>query len=132
MHFFGNYFIHGWPYYTSGMPVAEGYSGGCIRLDTPDAKELYQFVDKETQLLVSNSIKQSLASDQFIYKVQKELPDINSKFMVVDMDTGEVVASKDSSVQVPIMSFAKIMTGLISLETLNQYQDTILYQNIVI
>jgi hypothetical protein len=131
MHFFGNYFIHGWPYYASGVPVAEGYSGGCIRLNTADAQELFQFVDTQTQLIVSNSIKQSLASDQLIYKVQHELPDINSKFMVVDMDTGEVVASKDSSLQIPIMSFTKIMTGLISLETLNQYQDTILYQNIV-
>src|SRR3989344_3348659 len=41
MHFYGNYFIHGWPYYPSGAPVADTYSGGCIRLSTSDAKELF-------------------------------------------------------------------------------------------
>src|SRR3989344_4766614 len=39
MHFYGNYFIHGWPYYPSGTPVSEKFSGGCIRLSSADAKE---------------------------------------------------------------------------------------------
>lgn len=30
MQFYGNYFIHGWPYYSSGKPVSTAFSGGCI------------------------------------------------------------------------------------------------------
>ena len=42
--FFENYYIHGWPYYPDGTDVAPGYSGGCIRLSTEDAEELYKFI----------------------------------------------------------------------------------------
>lgn len=132
MHFFGNYFIHGWPYYEGGMPVAEGYSGGCIRLNTPDAEKIFAFSDKSTQLIVTTSNKKEpLAQGDFKYKVEKDVPEIQSKFAVVDVETGEVVGSSRSQEQVPIGSFAKLMTGLISLETLNQYQDAILNQDIV-
>ena len=43
MQFFGNFFIHGWPYYPDGTPVPEGYSGGCIRLSTDDATAVFEF-----------------------------------------------------------------------------------------
>ncbi len=43
MQFYGNYFIHGWPYYDDGTPVASTYSGGCIRLATEDAEKVYNF-----------------------------------------------------------------------------------------
>ena len=34
VHLFGNYFIHGVPYYPNGKEVSSTYSGGCIRLTT--------------------------------------------------------------------------------------------------
>ena len=40
--FHGDFYIHGWPYYPGGKPVARGYSGGCIRLETADMEELYK------------------------------------------------------------------------------------------
>jgi len=131
MHFFGNYFIHGWPYYTGGMPVAEGYSGGCIRLNTPDAEKIFDFVDKNTQLIVTISDKQLETQTDFEYHIKNSKPSLESKFLVADLDTGEVVASKDAKEVIAIDSFAKLMTGLISLETLNQYQETVLNQDIV-
>lgn len=43
MQFHGDFFIHGWPYYPDGTPVAKGYSGGCVRLSDEVSKEVYGF-----------------------------------------------------------------------------------------
>jgi lipoprotein-anchoring transpeptidase ErfK/SrfK len=32
--YYGNYFIHGWPYDMTGKPISSKVSGGCIRLQT--------------------------------------------------------------------------------------------------
>lgn len=130
MHFFGNYFIHGWPYYSSGMPVSEGYSGGCIRLNTDDAKELYGFVDKNTDLIITTNKKPEVQKE-FQYQIAKREPELLSSYIVVDIQTGEVVASKDANISKPADSFTKIMNALISLETLNQYQEAVFNQDIV-
>lgn len=42
--FHGDFYIHGWPYYPDGKPVAQGYSGGCIRLATADMEELFELI----------------------------------------------------------------------------------------
>lgn len=132
MHFFGNYFIHGWPYYEGGMPVAEGYSGGCIRLNTPDAEQIYAFVDKNTELVITTSNKNPIEQKtDFEYKIKESAPPLEGKYLVADIETGEVVAAQGAQEQIQIDSFAKLMTGLISLETLNQYQEAVLNQDIV-
>lgn len=131
MHFFGNYFIHGWPYYPSGMPVAEGYSGGCIRLNTPDAEKIYDFVDKNTELIVTTSSDIQVAQNQFQYHIKNSPPQLESNFLVVDLETGEVLATHNGKEKISIGSFAKLMTALISLESLNQYQEAVLHQDIV-
>lgn len=130
MHFFGNYFIHGWPYYEGGMPVPEGYSGGCIRLNTPDAQMIYEFVDKQTDLVITTSNKKH-TQKEFQYEIKTEAPTLESRFLVADIETGEVVAARGAQEPLEAVSFAKIMTGLISLETLNQYQEAVLNQDIV-
>lgn len=53
IHLFGNYFIHGIPYYTNGQPVASTYSGGCIRLTNENAKKVYDFVSRGTHIIVT-------------------------------------------------------------------------------
>lgn len=53
--FFGNYFLHGWPYYPSGKSVPHGYSGGCMRFSTHDSKEIFNFVKKDTPIFVYES-----------------------------------------------------------------------------
>ena len=50
--FSGNYFIHGWPYYPDGTDVPKGYSGGCIRLSTKDAEELYGLIEVGMPILI--------------------------------------------------------------------------------
>src|SRR3989344_7276539 len=52
MQFYGNFFIHGWPYYEDGTPVSSTYSGGCIRLETTDAERLYPLVSTGTPVIV--------------------------------------------------------------------------------
>ncbi|MBI3273584.1 MAG: L,D-transpeptidase, partial [Candidatus Colwellbacteria bacterium] len=54
MQFFGNFFIHGWPYYEGGSPVSPGFSGGCIRLSEKDAQELFNQVTRATPVFVTN------------------------------------------------------------------------------
>lgn len=53
VHLFGNYFIHGVPYYPDGREVSSAYSGGCIRLANDNAKLVYNFIDKGTPITVT-------------------------------------------------------------------------------
>lgn len=55
VHVFGNYFIHGIPYYPDGTNVASEYSGGCIRLSNEDAKKVYDFVQQGTPIILSQN-----------------------------------------------------------------------------
>ena len=64
MAFQGNFFIHGWPYHEDGTPVASTYSGGCIRLSTPDAKRVYDLVSIGTPVLVRTD---AFTPDNFSY-----------------------------------------------------------------
>jgi hypothetical protein len=53
IHLFGNYFIHGIPYYPDGSAVSSTYSGGCIRLTDENAKIVYDFVERGTPIIVT-------------------------------------------------------------------------------
>ena len=53
VHLFGNYFVHGIPYYPNGDKVSSAYSGGCIRLADDDAKILYTFVERGTPIVIT-------------------------------------------------------------------------------
>lgn len=53
VHIFGNYFIHGIPYYPNGNPVSSTYSGGCIRMTNENAKKVYNFVQEGTPIIVT-------------------------------------------------------------------------------
>lgn len=53
VHLFGNYFIHGIPYYPNGEQVSSAYSGGCIRLANENALLVYNFIDRGTPIIVT-------------------------------------------------------------------------------
>jgi hypothetical protein len=59
VHVFGNYFIHGVPYYPNGMPVSSAYSGGCIRLTNANAKIVYDFIDKGTPIIITRDTEKN-------------------------------------------------------------------------
>ncbi len=59
IHVFGNYFIHGIPYYPDGTKVSSTYSGGCIRLSDENAERLYNFIKKGTPVIITRGDKDS-------------------------------------------------------------------------
>lgn len=55
MQFFGNFFIHGIPYHKNGERVSTAYSGGCIRMNDNDAKEIYEMSKMGTRIIIKNN-----------------------------------------------------------------------------
>lgn len=64
VHLFGNYFIHGVPYYPNGEKVSSTYSGGCIRLADEDAKLVYDFIDRGTPITITRGNELSFIPTQ--------------------------------------------------------------------
>jgi len=121
MQFFGNYFIHGWPYHPDGTPVPEGYSGGCIRMENEDVKELYDFADIGTKVIV---VADTPPFTQGVYLDKGQgLRGINSDaYTVADVESGAIIFEKDAQEILPVASLTKLMTALISLDVINQYR----------
>lgn len=59
VHVFGQYFIHGVPYYPNGENVSTAYSGGCVRLTNDNAKIVYDFVDTKTRVTITREDERS-------------------------------------------------------------------------
>lgn len=57
MQFFGDYFIHEWPYWPDGKKIETEYSAGCIRLYESDAKEVYDWAEIRTPIIVHSTSK---------------------------------------------------------------------------
>lgn len=133
--FFGNFFIHGWPYYTDGTPVYEGYSGGCIRLSVADSKKVYDFVESGTPIYISNQSSDNNLINESYYSLSKnaEKPILSSKnYLTADINTGDIILSKNESEKLPIASITKLMTALVSLETIDQSRTTFVPKDAVL
>lgn len=115
--FYGNYFIHGWPYYDDGTPVAQNYSGGCIRLSTEDAKVVFNFVKTGTPILVLENNKNDNFGILNPKATNAVLPNVNAKaFLIADLSSGEVLLEKKAEEKLPITSLTKLMTGVVAHE----------------
>ncbi|MCX6739282.1 MAG: L,D-transpeptidase family protein [Candidatus Parcubacteria bacterium] len=115
MSFQGNFFIHGWPYYSDGTPVATTYSGGCVRLSTNDAKKLYDIINIGTPILV---FKNDFIPDTFSYA--NIPPDISGNaFLSADLHSNYVFLQKNSEQVFPIASLTKLITALVAIEYIN-------------
>jgi D-alanyl-D-alanine carboxypeptidase len=122
MVFQGNFFIHGWPYYPDGTPVASTHSGGCIRLDDVHAKKLYDLVSEGTPVLVYESQE---PDDTFTYEAAP--PEIHARaYMVADVESGTILVEHQSLEPVPIASITKLMTALIASEYINLDKDVVI------
>jgi hypothetical protein len=123
MQFYGNYFIHGWPTHEDGTPVPKGYSGGCIRLDTDDAKKLYELVDVGTTVRVRGAHPPKEVSAHYYMTGSDPLPEIGAKaFIVTDLATGDVLWSRAYDAAVVPGRLSSLMTALVSVETIDQYK----------
>ena len=93
--FYGNFFIHGWPYYSGGKPLPPGPSGGCARLSTPDAAVVFAFAERGMPVLVfeektASPLPALLALDRI------KIPEINAPASIVaDLDSGEILLSRE-------------------------------------
>jgi len=115
MNFQGNFYIHGWPYYPDGTAVASTYSGGCIRLETADAKKIFDVVEVGTPILV---FENDFSSDNFVYT--ENGPNLSAtSFLAADLRNNNVFTGKASTVETPIASITKLMTALVATEYLN-------------
>ncbi|MFA5997642.1 MAG: L,D-transpeptidase family protein [Candidatus Paceibacterota bacterium] len=113
--FYGNFFIHGWPYYEGGEPVEPGHAGGCIRLSVDDAKDLYQYVNKGTPILVRETTL--LAKFGSLAEPSTPVPEVSaSSFLVENISTGEKYAKKNSDTTIANAPIAKLMTAVIASE----------------
>ena len=119
--FFGNFFIHGWPTYDSGNPVAEGFSGGCIRVETDYAELVYSFVDNATPIIVTDSSARRVGELGYLEIQKKDPPRISAEsFLVADLDSGYVFVEKNRDEKRTIASITKLMSAVVSLEAVNQ------------
>ncbi len=117
MEFYGNYFIHGWPTYADGTPVASTYSGGCIRLSTADAQQVYAFATVGTGVYVYDT--GAATSAPALMLANAPVPAISAPaYLVADLDNGDVYAEEDGQTQRPIASLTKLMTALVANETI--------------
>ena len=122
MQFFGNFFIHGRPYYSNGTPLQDGDSGGCIRLSTENAKIVYDFAKVGTSIFIMEQDKsEDLASIVKTFHEQSSkinsTPEVSAdSYVVADVSTGYVFAEKDSDKKIPILSLTNLMTAVVSDE----------------
>lgn len=116
--FYGNFFIHGWPYYEDGTPVASTFSGGCVRLSTEDAKKLYDFVEKGTPVLVlDESDSEILPAKPLLTVKSLELPELSAQgALVADLSNGDIMLNKNGEAAMPIASLTKLMTAVVASE----------------
>lgn len=117
--FYGNYLIHGWPYYDGGTPVSQGYSGGCIRLSTEDAKMVFNFAKVGTPVLVLENDAEHNFGMLAAKAINAILPPISAEaFLISDLSSGEIILEKRAEEKLPIASLTKLMTGVVAHEVI--------------
>lgn len=115
MPFQGNFFIHGWPTYPGGAPVAEGYSGGCIRLSTENAEEVFNLAEVGMPVLV---VEEDFQVDEFEHKTKGGKVDAKA-YVTADLKSNYIFTEKNAGKSLPIASITKLMTALIATEYIN-------------
>ena len=116
--FYGNFFIHGWPYYEGGEPVPQSFSGGCIRLSTEDAKTVYDFAEKDMPLIVDDSeVEFAAVPVPLELKKNVAVPNVSAKaFVVTDLTGKDVLLERTGDEVLPVASLTKLMTAVVASE----------------
>jgi lipoprotein-anchoring transpeptidase ErfK/SrfK len=118
MQFYGNYFIHGWTYYPDGTPTPFTFSGGCIKLDTADAKKVFEFAEVGTPVFVYDPKEPDTLSTLTLSSVP--VPQMNSdSWLVADVDTGDVYAEHNADAPEDPSSASTLMIALVANETIS-------------
>lgn len=117
LHYYGKYYLHGEPYYPGGRPLVSDFSGGCIRLPDQEAEKFYQLTEIGMPVLVVDHEREGHShSNSRLF----EFPDISARaYLVADLDSGFVLAEKNSVDTYPIASITKLMTAVILAENVD-------------
>jgi len=116
--FYGNFFIHGWPYYEGGEPVPESYSGGCIRLESEDAEKIFAFSERNMPILVLDRESKPLLREALrAADPALPVPEISAEAaFAADLESGEVFLNKRAEDALPVASLTKLMTATVAGE----------------
>ena len=132
MQFYGNFFIHGWPYYESGEEVSSSYSGGCVRMSTEDAKEIFEFAQKNTTIILKDEENPKNFGVLKKIKENAQIPEITAKaFLISNLATEESILEKNSKEILPIASLTKLMTGVVASELIYLGRSVNINQNML-
>ncbi len=115
MPFNGNFFIHGWPTYLDGTPVAGDFSGGCIRLDTEHARALFARVSVGTPILVFED-KFTTPDTEFTYRAPA--PSAQS-VLIADLSNNHVFVAEDATSQAPLGTLIYPLVAVVASEHLS-------------
>ena len=118
--FYGNFYIHGWPYYPDGTPVARNFSGGCVRLSSEDAKAVFEYARSGMPILVLDEPDVAIAPPRYILEKSEAdiaIPELSAKAaFVADMDSGLTLLNKNADEPLPVASLTKLMSGVVASE----------------
>jgi D-alanyl-D-alanine carboxypeptidase len=115
--YYGKYYLHGEPYYPDGRKLLSSVSGGCIRLNNKDAKEIYELVEIGLPVLVIDKEKDNYYPS---FDNSYAFPEVSAKsYLVADLDSGFVFAQKNSNEQLPIASLTKLMLAIVAAENID-------------
>lgn len=111
--FYGNYFVHGWPYADDGSPVNTSYVGNGVRLSTSDAASVYTFADKGVGIFVYDPPRTTPLSPLVLDAIPT--PSVSAaSYIVADIDTGDVFLEQHAEKTFPIASTTRLMTALVA------------------
>ncbi|MEX0931142.1 MAG: serine hydrolase [Candidatus Paceibacterota bacterium] len=126
-------FLRAWFPYTTSLsenmfihaPVVGGERGTFV-LSEQDARSVYVFADSDTDVVIVKGDKDDLNSGKqtkvYVTDESVGIPEISAEaYLVADVETGEILLSKNTTVSLPIASITKLMTALVSKNKLNQY-----------
>jgi len=113
--FHGNFFIHGWPYYPGGTPVASTFSGGCIRLANDVAKKIFDMAYVGMPIIV---FENDFIPDNFLHRPSE--PELTANaYLVADLNNHYVFLKHNQDAVLPIASITKMMTSLVVIGYIN-------------
>jgi len=122
--FHGNFFIHGWPHYPGGTPVATEFSGGCIRLSNESARRVYGLARVGMPIIV---FEESFTKDDFVY--HPNLPELSANaYLVADLRNNYILLEYNRDEVLPVASITKLMTALVTIGHIRLENNVIISQ----
>ncbi len=118
--FYGNFFIHGWPYYDNGTPVSSNYSGGCIRLTNDNAKIAFDFITNKMPILVYSGEEDTHFGVINQKATDAVLPSIGANyFKIFNLASGKTIVEKNAGEKITMGSMTKLMTAVVAHELIH-------------